>query len=363
MSFETGTASSVGDLLVKWFNFLQANGWTADVDYATAGQSPAFGIIHRQDSKSGASPIGSDAQNEVNLYCGMGVGDSNTNGDNLITIPMRGYVSGDPEDGIEVGTSSARWGQVSGAQNIQTNFATTPFENYWFFESDFYAHAVVEVATGIFRHFGMGSLVKIGRWWGGEYYYGSLWNQGTSFIDSALYNNHTVGLDGAVNNNQIGAHMYGRQIDKVTPFPDLVGRQSPESGWHVFLSTGESGTGAGTDADGRDKGALSGMGPRFGAHHTLFQNGFSKFNGFRPMYPIFVSTWYTGSTPDNFYPLGFQPDVRTISMEGNLLPGDEFTIGTDTWVAFPVSRRREIFVADDTEYSGLMGIAYKKVLT
>lgn len=276
---------------------------------------------------------------------------------------MRDYVSGDPEDGVEVATSTGRHGAISGQTHIQTSFPTSPFENYWFFESDFYAHAVVEVSTGIFRHFGMGSLVKIGRWWGGEYYYGSLWNQGTSFIESQLYNQHSVGLDPQVNFTSIAPVMYGRLIDKVTAFPDVQGRQSPETAWHAFSSVGESGAGIGTDADGRDRGALTGMGVRFGPNHILYQNGFSKFNGYRPMYPIYVTTWYTGSNPDNMYPLGYQPDVRSMSMEGNLLPGDEFTIGTDTWIVFPVARRREAKILDDTEYSGFFGVAYKKVTT
>lgn len=362
MSFETGTATSVGDLLVKWFNFLQTNGWTADLDFATAGQSPAYGIINRQDSKSGASPIDSDLTNYVNLYCGFAVGDSDTNGDHLMMIPMRDYSSGAPQNAVEVATSTLAYNSLASRSHLKTNFPTTPFETYWFFESDFYAHAVVEVSSGIFRHFGMGSLSKVGKWQGGEYYYGSFWNQSGSFIENALYNGHTVGLDANPNLANFTARIYGKLLDGQA-FPDLQGRQSPESAWHCFSAIGESGGGVTFDADNRDVGALTGMGPRYGAHHTLFQNGFSKFNGFRPMYPIFVNTWYTASNPDNMYPLGFQPDVRSISMEGSLLPGDEFTIGTDTWVAFPVARRREIKVFDDTEYSGFLGLAYKKVTT
>lgn len=362
MSFETGSASNVGDLVAKWFNFLQANGWTADVDYTASGQSPAFGIINRQDSVSGASPIDSIPEDYVNLYCGFSVADSNTNGDHMNMIPMRDYTSGDPEDGIEVATSTARHGQVVGSTHIQTNFPTTPFENYWFFESDFYAHGVVEVGTGIFRHFGMGRLVKTGKWYGGEYYYGNVWQQGASFIETPLYNQHTCGLDGATSFASSSPVVYGKLIN-LAPFPDLAGRQSPESAWHAFNTSGDVGAGIGFDADGRDRGGLSGNGPRSGPYHILFQNGYSKFNGFRPMYPIFVHTWYASSNPDNMYPLGYQPDVRSISLEGNLLPGDEFTIGSDTWIAFPIARRRETQVLDNTEYSGFLGLAYKKVLT
>ena len=81
------------------------------------------------------------------------------------------------------------------------------------------------------------------------------------------------------------------------------------------------------------------------------------------MFPIHVWAKYSGSNPDNYTPLGTQPDIRTMSMEGDLQPGDEFTIGPDTWVAFPVANKRVTFVADDTEQSGLLGVAYKKVTT
>jgi len=142
MSFETGTASDIGDLLVKWFNFLQANGWTADVDWVTSGQSPSWGIIRRGNSQS------PEDENSVNLQCAFAVADFDaTDGENMNMIPMRGYSSGDPEDAVEVATSTARYGKISGSSHIKTNFPAEPFENYWFFESDFYAHAVVEYSS------------------------------------------------------------------------------------------------------------------------------------------------------------------------------------------------------------------------
>jgi hypothetical protein len=364
MAFEQGTATGRGDLLVKWFNFLQTNGWTADVDYAVDGQSPSFGVIHRQGSKSGASPIDSDNQNYVNLYAGWAVADTDVDDGAMINIiPMRGYVSGAPQNAIEVGTSIGTYTTIAGNTHIKTGFPTTPFENYWFFESDFYAHAVVEVSSGIFRHMGMGSLSKIGRWYGGEYYYGTYWDRGTSTIESLLTSIHSVALDGQSSGAVHSAHLYGKQIDGVTAFPDLAGRQSPESAWHMLRNTPETGLGAGADADGRDKGTIHGNTTRRGPHQSLVMNGYSKFNGYRPMFPIYLSAWYGGVTPDNIYPLGFQPDVRLISMEGNLLPADEFTIGTDTWIAFPFVRRRDTKVLDNTEYSGFLGLAYKKVTT
>lgn len=356
MSFETGTATSKEDLLVKWFNFLQANGWTADVDWVSTGQSPAWGIIKRQVNSSPMDP------QTVNLYCAFAAADANTDGEHMNMIPMRDYVSGDPQDAVEVATSIGDYDSVSGSTHIFTNFPSKPFENYWFFESDYYAHAVVEYAAGKFRHFGMGQLNKIGKWYGGEYYYGSYWNQGTSFIEAEVYNGHRVGLDSVTNFASIASVVYG-QLSPGVPFPDVAGRQSPESAWHAFSSGVDVGSGIGNDADGRDRGGLMANGPRGGRHYPLYWNGQIPFNGYRPMYPIHVMTRYGGVTPDNVVPLGTQPDVRTMSMAGALQPGDEFTVGSDTWIVFPVASKREPKVFDDTEQSRAFGIAYKKVLT
>jgi len=356
MSFETGTATGHEDLTAKWFNFLQANGWTADVDYAAAGQSPSYGVIHRQNQLS------PEDENTVNLYCGFApVGFSSSYGDLINMIPMRDYSgSGDPNLGTEVGTSSSTYADT-GATHIRTGFPTDPFENYWFFESDYYAHAVVEFAVGYFRHFGMGAVNKIGRWFGGEYYYGSVWDQSPSFIENKFSGQHAMCVDSV--SGFAAAWLYGRQLDG-TGFPDVVGRQSPETAWHVAQSLADNGAGSGAlDADGRQKGTLFSNGPRGGLHYPLYLNGISPFNGYRSMFPIHLWTTYRASSPDNYRPVGVLPDIRNISMEGSLQGGDEFTIGSDTWLAFPVARKQTANTADNLENSGLYGLAYKKVTT
>jgi hypothetical protein len=355
MSFQTGSATSVGDLLTKWFNFLQANGWTADLDYTSDGQSPHYGIINRQGSKSGSSPLDGDLTNYVNLYCGF----SNLNGTDLLMFPSRGYTSGDPRNGAIEGVQSNNY--TSTTNSLQTNFPTAPFENYWFFESDFYAHAVVEYSAGFFRHFGMGSVNKYGKYLGGEYYYGTYWSQGAFTIDAPLSTSHYPPFDNGHSFGSVGTKFYGKLLNGQA-FPFIQGRQSPDSAWFSATSTADNGSGVTTDNDGRDVGNLRCDGPRGGKHYTIYHIAQSTFNGYRPMFPITLSVT-RNQTPDPVYFVGSVPDMRSISMKGNLLPGDEFTIGTDTWIAFPLVRRSAIVLSDDTETTGLMGIAYKKVLT
>lgn len=353
MSYEEGTATGVNDLLVKWFDFLQANGWTADVDWATSSQSPEFGIIQR---KVNLSP---EDETTVNLQAGFARAIPLSGDEMMNIIPMRDYVSGNPQDAVEVATSTNDYD--NNANHIRSNFPTTPFENYFFFESDFYAHAVVEYATGFFRHFGMGSINKIGKWFGGDYYYGSFWSQANNVIENAVSSSHTMMLDSQTATSASGSVMYGKQIDG-SPFPDLAGRQSPESAWHAANSSGDSGTGVGTDADARDRGGLLTHNPRGGIHYPFLWLGRSPFNGYRPLNPFTVYTNYVASSPDNIIPLGNLPDIRSMSMMDDLLPGDEFVVGADTWKVFPIAHRRPVKVLDDTEQSYSFGVAYKKVL-
>lgn len=364
MSYETGVATSVGDLIVKWFNFLQANGWTADVDFVSSGQSPAFGVIHRQGYKTAASP--QRLWEYVNLYCSCAVADSDTDGDHLAMNAMRDYTSGDPTSGILLEGACNPFDFQTASQNIDTNFPSTPFESYHFFESDWYAHAVVEYSAGFFRHFGMGSLNKVGKYEGGEYYYGTYWGQATFQIDDPEAGAHSMAFCGQNSQGQgRTARLYAGQLDGQA-IPSHQGRQSPETKWWCFSGTTDNGSGvagASPDNDGRDVGGLTGTWMRKNTHWPFHAIGVVPFNGYRPMIPIFVGTNSPPSTPDDCYPLGTVPDMRIISMEGNLLPGDEFTVGADTWMAFPYVHKRNEFVSDDTEQSGLRGIAYKKVLT
>ena len=355
MSYETGASSGRGDLLVKWFNFLQANGWTADVDWVTSTQSPSYGVIKR---KVNSSP---EDQNSVNLHCSFVRGGTETGSSYSVMnmIPMREYTSGSPI--LESTSGTQPFDYMSHNYHVLTTFPETTFENYWFFESDYYAHAVVEYKTGFFRHFGMGQLNKIGKWIGGEYYYGGQWNYNISFIDNPAASQHSVLLDGECTNTQTANIMYGKLMDG-QPFPHLQGRNSPDSYWHAMAANGETGGGIGEDGNRSDRGGLYANGPRGGMNSQLYWLGQIGFNGYRPMHPITVFTHFSLGAPDDLNPLGTMPDVRSISMEGDLSPGDEFTVGADTWKVFPVVRKRPVKVLDNTEQSLSFGIAYKKVL-
>lgn len=356
MAFQTGTASDRGDLLVKWYNFLQANGWTADVDFASASQSPAYGVIHR--TIDNASPLGSDPINEVNLYAGHSL---SSDGEIIWQIPMVGYTSGDPVNGgVRVATTNALYDTVLTGTIHQpmANFPTSPFDRYWFFAGDYYAHGVVEWSTGFFRHFGMGQLIKAGKYIGGEYYMGQFRNQGIFHIDSPSSTSNNDPWDGRCLSSQPSMIVHAYNVDGSPLHP--AWSSSPLTIWHaVYYQAVAS---RGTDKDGVTRGALYMDGSRSALRVNIMEMGFASWSGFRPMWPINVYSQYSGDTPDTHRPIGSVPNVRAISMQGDLNGGDEFTVGADTWIAFPNARKTQTLLFDDVETSGLFGVAYKKVV-
>src|SRR5690606_970646 len=61
----------------------------------------------------------------------------------------------------------------------------------------------------------------------------------------------------------------------------------------------------------------------------------SLLNGFLPLIPIPIWWRNTSPTPAQYMLLGFAPDIYLIQM-ANFNPGDEFTIGADTYKVFPM---------------------------
>lgn len=351
MAYETGTASSPGDLLVKLFDFCAANGWTINDDISSAAQSPGYGNIYKASSP----------ESEYQQWVGF-AWDAN----NLRLWGYRGYTSGPPtiqadSHSLAADDNYTSFGILYGPV---VNFPIGgPFDAYHFFGGPRYVHVVVEWSAGLYRHFGFGQLVKAGRWQGGEYIYGHFVNQGTTDIDIPSSNDHDMGIDGYYNTNTSHARftMWGKQIDG-TPFPELVGRNSPDSQWHQEGQDAGSGAGPSgglSDVNGSDKGALIVWGPRGNGWAPVSGMGFSHFDGYRPLFPHHVFTHYTGSNPDIWRLLGTIPDQRYIGLD-QLDPVTEFNIGADTWITFPVIRKLNPSGLD-IEGSYNWGRAYKKV--
>lgn len=292
MGYQTGVASSVSDLLSTIRTFAVAEGWTANTSVAsrsdgTAGEcfnitkGTVVGAFYSQTSGATAS----DPGNFMGTY----------------TYPS--YSGG-----------NGNMAQANPSAKILTNgMGAGPFVAYHLFGHTNHIHCVVETISGVFKHFGLGMVEKLGTVTTGVYNYGSRWNYGSTTIDTPGASGHGIPFDGSESTSRLGQSLSIRvDSDAISPryFDPLTSATSRVAcGWRN--STDSMLNGIGQD-----------MAP-------------SSLTGRAILFPFMLS----GSRGSGLYsPLGYVPDVRFVRMD-NFTPGQSLTIASDTWRVFPVIRK------------------------
>lgn len=324
MAYETGTPSSVQDLVSKLFTFATANGWTQDQLDTGAGKAAlSKGTVYvsfRWDT-------GSPADAALGIYHALG------------------YSAGqDPGNH----TDDSGNGEVSGTASVIDNgrcingLGNSAFTAYHFFQDGDYVHVVLEWASGLYRHFGFGVLTKQGTWTGGEYCYGSFFDD-----HDPRDADNTFLLDGAFNN----ASNAGRAA---TVHAESLPNQPAASKWMQVWGRNSS---IPNDRGGNAKVLAVGTSRCGPQGRSLGWLSAGKTSGHLPMVPI--GLWYVDTVPskDEAYYLGRAPAIRQMNMR-HFAPGDEFTVGSDTWKVFPAVAKAN---AGSGEESRNLGYAYKKV--
>lgn len=297
VAYQTGAASSPGDFVTKLSTFAQANGFTAP--------GAASGVV----LSSGSVLVGIAGQ--------------------VSAVHMRGGITSAP---------LAAWNAQIGAPTspaktavMDLGGATGPYTAYHFFVGDEdgnpHVHAVLEITAGVFRHLSFGQLVKSGTYTGGTYVEGMNWNISSSFagsIDTALH--HVIG---DANSGHVNAsHM-------------RVDYDSKSNNWQDI--TGGSWTADKVKGSVRSEGIY---GPLIAAQNM-------KWNARTPLYKI----EYFAARPSSMWsPLGRIPNMRQLNLR-SIAPGDEITIGGDTWKCFPFVQRTDA-VGGSAVNSYYYGYAY-----
>lgn len=331
MAFQTGTSTSIENLLQTLSTFLVANGWTQD--FATTGDPGLIAF-----SKNSVFVAFQYTESIDNGVMAMYQSTSNDDGTNVWLS------TGDSGNGV---ASTNR--TLFDSQRCVNEFAG-PHSNYWFFENDSnpaYIHVVVEVDAGRFRHFGFGEIDKIGDWVGGEYCYGHYWSQTTTFIDDPKASSHHIGLDGL----GVGGAV---QFNSTMRIDGHTGEPSAATIWaNLVMSTSE-----GNDRAGNQR--WSGLaGWRAGREWNTFAGyRISQATAYTPLVPIPIEVVNFDSAPDSVYRVGYQADVRMANI-GNLDPGQIITIAGDQWYFFPWVRKQ--FLLNNTEETWNAGVVYKRV--
>lgn len=341
-TYETGTAVDLEDLLAKLNTFAtQAGGgdpaWIKG--YTTNPQTTdGWWEVHKgSQSVSFKFPVGAQGPPEhMSVHHATGF---------ISTATAPGAHTADSGNGFNTGTTGHTNTNLVGERAV-ADIGNGPFPSYHFFSEDpatnTYVHVVVEVVTGMFRHFGWGSLQKFGdNWVGGEYAYGHF--QEPSVGANALDPDTNLLLDGlsTASNEEIkaatvrvtsglanqGAAVWGVSIARVPTSNDTAGnvRRQIHGGYRVGL-------------------AARGFGNPLG----------NASSGVVPFYSI--EAYYRDPNNRRVQLLGHMADVRALNVR-NFSAAQEIVVGTDTWIIFPQSIKTTASVAFRSLFSGL---AYKK---
>lgn len=320
MAYQLTTATSIDDILNTIAAFATSLGWTVDRNNTFTSGSNTRRILTISRAGADYAHFASElATTKLTLHTMRSIGVSTSV--DLLSQPNRSTFS-------------------------QTNLLTAgPYVNLWLFGesgSNPYIHCVIEHASGRYRHFGIGEMVKKGTWTGGSYCYGTFWSQSALMspnstqhfcpmdeLASASGNNGTLRCDDcdATANGLSGVD------NRYLPYDNSYSRRAM-TGPRSSSST-------------------------FGYIHECMgiQNyAFSTYN--QRAHLIHYSTFVTRASSFSTY-VGEPPAIRAVNVN-TFAAGEEFTVASDTWKVFPLIRKGVVVAGQ--EYSDYYGIAYKKVV-
>lgn len=309
MAYQTGTSTGVDDLLDLLRIFATGHGWTAD-NWSTI-TSPTTGKWLFLNNGSVYVSLWSDAN----------AGFSLDPGPFIHMAQATSYNSG-----------ALANAQPNASNDCKTNKLGAPFTKYHFFSPASgaqYIHIVVEVSGGTFKHFGFGSLDKIGTYTGGQYSHASDWYYGAGFIDNPLSAQHAIPFSSNV----------------ASPISGFVCRADIDTFTNKFWDNSKSPV--------ELRGGYTAAFDTYGFNKLFSQSSPNAFNGIAPLSRALQFVTRAGG---NYSPLGSPKDFRFLNIS-NLNPGQSLFLGSDEWVTFPVHVKNG--VAGGVS-SGVFGMAYKK---
>lgn len=324
MAYQTGTASSIEDLMQQLHDFAVANGWTSDImsttnDWMAINNGSVF-VQFRWDNTNSFACFHSRG------FSGTGVAPGNHTGD----------------DGCGTVDATAPYNATITTGRRVADIGAGPFVAYHFFTNGTtqYIHCVLEFSAGQFAHWSFGTIDKIGTWTGGEYCVAHS-QRSTTYSNNVMMFGSIGGSTTTDANRNGSLHIEG------------MPNQSGGMRWLLFSTQTSS---IGNDRAGNARITSPGGWRDYNPWLSAF--GYvraSELNGFLPLIPVPI--WWRDITPapDQYMLLGFAPGLYLIQM-ANFNPGDEFTIGTDTFKVFPPVRK------STSQDSLFAGVAYRKIV-
>jgi hypothetical protein len=335
MTYETGTANDLEDLLAKLSTFAVTThgGWTEGYLNTTNG----WFELHKGSLSASFKYTKSGTPTTLSVHQATGF---------INTSTAPGAHTADSGNGFNTTTTGHSNANLETERCVR-HIGNGPFPSYYFFADDTdndYIHVCVEVSTGMYRHFGFGILDKTGNnWVGGEYAYGHYQDAATNALP--LDPNTQTLLDG------LTASSDNLRAATVRIASGLANQGAAVWGVSSTLATGS----LGNDTAGNVRRQIHG-GYRAGMAARGFGNSIGNFSS-GAISLASVSAFYRDPSNPRVYLLGYMPDVRFCNIR-NFEPAQEVTIGTDVWKFFPQSIKTTAAVLGRSLNSG---IAYRKV--
>lgn len=319
MAYQTGTSSNVNDLLDKFRLFAIAQGWTVN-RWVAAGSGYELCI-----SKGTAYFNMRSCSNETVIVNGS----SGANKYGIVLNGSDGYSAGsawDRQPGYPVRMSTTGGDQWHTLFPLVTT--TGPFPAYHFFAPDSKTlYAEVEVTTGVFQRFGFGALDVFNPACPGEGRF--VYSTSSGHVTNLTSNSSDFLVADADNLSHATEFVPFRAAD-VTVSNDVTSSYRVSAS-AVRVAFGSFNNWAGS---GRSVGTTGlAMACQGGGCHDKVLRDFSPnpLNNVAILLPCIVSL---NVNNEFLSPIGTIPGMRFMDMT-NYLPGEEFTLGSDTWKVFP----------------------------
>lgn len=263
---------------------------------------------------------------------------TNHNGANRLYM-LDGYP---PNSGLSDnmnGNSGMRWdtsiASTGGTGVRNSGRFDGPFPTVHFFTNDpsTYCYVAIEVTAGVYRHLCFGNLVKYGTWTGGGFYGLTNWESSVTFISNPNYSGHTVPFDNGTSGITHSTTVH-YEFDTFKWLTSLGGVNTRSS---VTLQP-------------------SAMAFRGGFGRAFVNLPESPYSGLIALAPVLVGALRLTDNPDTLRWIGHAPDMAQVNIQ-NLAPGEEYSIGSDVWLTFPLCAKNG---ASGQFNSGTYGVAYRK---
>lgn len=332
MAYQTGTASDVNDILDKFRLFAIAQGWSVN-RWATVGSGRELCI------KKGSAYFNFRAWNNEWALVN---GDDQADKTGLAINGSDGYLGGnawDRQPGYPQRRNSAPLDQAHAWFPLVINIG--PFPAYHFFAPDSKTlYAEVEVSAGIFMRFGCGSLdlFNPAAPGGGRFFYATGGQHVTDPTSTSIPWLEVDVDDSSLSLEEVPFRCadYCYDASFLSGSYLRVQHDSFDNWAHSAKVPSTYNTGSFCQGGGVHDRPIRDLSP-------------NSLNGVGVLLPNIVSV---NRNQEYLSPVGTVPGMRYMDMT-NYLPGDEFTLGSDTWKVFPWYAKGG--------RSGQRGIAYLKV--